>query len=593
MTVFHSGITDLVPSQLRADWTSQGYYPNKSVFHQFKEKVSQHPSKAAVVSLQESISYQSLYDASLVLANHFRSLGIVEGDVVAYQLTNHWYACAIDLAASALGAIVSPFPPGRSKLDILSLLNRSRARMFIGLSHFAGESIEEMMTEIQPQLLSLRTLVKIQSSSSSGLINPPTERQTLDEQYPINHINTCQQPNWINFSALLKGEPISETNLPDINPNAPLRFLVSSGTESEPKLIAYSHNALTGGRGRFLKTIHEQTRHLSHHSIACPPSDNFCGLYLIPLGSAFGSTATFGALCYMGGTIALMERFNVHEALAIIDQLNPTHLLGVPTMFQKLMAEPALKSINKQSIQALISGGSVSDEETIRRCRKQFDCHFINLYGSADGVNCHNLPSDHPDTLLYSVGKPNPTICEFKIVNEAGESLASGEVGEIYTRGPISPMQYVNAPELDKRYRNDNGWVKTGDLGLIDQQGYLILSGRKKDIIIRGGANISPVQIEKLATAHPHVLGALCLPVPDPIVGQRVCLCIMLQPKHSRVPLNEINQFLYKKGLEKNKLPEYLKYYRQFPLNPAGKVDKQLMSEQLNKLNAHRVERAI
>ncbi|WP_269437030.1 AMP-binding enzyme [Ralstonia syzygii] len=109
-------------------------------------------------------------------------------------------------------------------------------------------------------------------------------------------------------------------------------------------------------------------------------------------------------------------------------------------------------------------------------------------------------------------------------------------------------MQYVNAPELDARYRNPDGWVRTGDLGLIDSDGYLVLAGRKKDIIIRGGTNISPEQIESLVTGYPNVVSAACVPVPDPDLGQRVCLCLALRDGAERPPLSDINAYLRRQG---------------------------------------------
>jgi len=142
-------------------------------------------------------------------------------------------------------------------------------------------------------------------------------------------------------------------------------------------------------------------------------------------------------------------------------------------------------------------------------------------------------------------------------------------------------MQYVNAPELDAQYRDAEGWVRTGDLGWLDEAGYLILSGRKKDIIIRGGSNISTVQIEKLVTGHPDVVAAVCIPVPDADLGQRVCICLTLREGAALLSLAELTSYLREQGLEVNKLPEYLRYYRQLPLSPAGKIDKKILSNEL------------
>ncbi|WP_395502510.1 AMP-binding protein [Ectopseudomonas mendocina] len=536
----NTGIIDLVPMDVRNEWVRNGTYPNKSVFQLFRQHAERHPEKLAVLSPEASISYGELLERSLRLAAGLRAQGIVPGDVVAYQLTNSWRCCAIDLAAAALGAVVAPFPPGRGRLDIESLLRRCAARAVVVPDEFAGIDLCELIESLRPTLLSLRILI-VEGQARQG---------------------------WSVLDHLLDAEPLGREALPEVCPNSPVRLLVSSGTESEPKLVAYSHNALVGGRGRFLQRLHED-------------GESFRGMYLVPLGSSFGSTATFGSLSWLGGSIVVLPKFDVPTAIRAIETLRPTHVLGVPTMLQRIAADPLLAEVDTSSLVGLISGGSLIDEASVRRCVEAFGCGFISLYGSADGVNCHNTLDDPLEVVLRSVGRPNPSVCEIRIVDEQGAELPRGEIGEIKARGPLSPMQYVNAPELDARYRDAEGWVCTGDLGYIDRDGYLILAGRKKDIIIRGGQNISPVQIEMLATGHPDVVCAACVPVPDPDLGQRVCICVTLREGAARFSLAELTEYLRQQGLEVNKLPEYLRFYRALPLSPAGKVDKKVLAAEV------------
>ncbi|XLY89498.1 AMP-binding protein [Ectopseudomonas mendocina] len=536
----NTGIIDLVPMDVRNEWVRNGTYPNKSVFQLFRQHAERHPEKLAVLSPEASISYGELLERSLRLAAGLRAQGIVPGDVVAYQLTNSWRCCAIDLAAAALGAVVAPFPPGRGRLDIESLLRRCAARAVVVPDEFAGIDLCELIESLRPTLLSLRILI-VEGQARQG---------------------------WSALDRLLDAEPLGREAMPEVCPNSPVRLLVSSGTESEPKLVAYSHNALVGGRGRFLQRLHED-------------GESFRGMYLVPLGSSFGSTATFGSLSWLGGSIVVLPKFDVPTAIRAIETLRPTHVLGVPTMLQRIAADPLLAEVDTSSLVGLISGGSLIDEASVRRCVEAFGCGFISLYGSADGVNCHNTLDDPLEVVLRSVGRPNPSVCEIRIVDEQGVELSQGEIGEIKARGPLSPMQYVNAPELDARYRDAEGWVCTGDLGYIDRDGYLILAGRRKDIIIRGGQNISPVQIEMLATGHPDVVCVACVPVPDPDLGQRVCICVTLREGAARFSLAELTDYLRQQGLEVNKLPEYLRFYRALPLSPAGKVDKKVLAAEV------------
>lgn len=539
----NAGIIDLVPNEERARWRQDGTYPNQPVFSLFAAHAMAHPDKQAVLSPQGSVTYGELLTAALRLARGFRNAGIVAGDVVAYQLSNHWQSCAIDLAVAALGGIVAPFPPGRGKLDIQSLVRRCDARAVIVPEEYAGIALCELIESLRPTLLSLRLLI-VEGKPREG---------------------------WITLDAMLDNEPLNTDSLLNVCPDSPVRLLVSSGTESEPKLVAYSHNALVGGRGRFLQRV-------------VPKDEEFRGMYLVPLGSSFGSTATFGVMCWLGGSLVLLPKFDVTEAIKAIETFRPNFILGVPTMLLRIAADPALARAEKSSLRGLIVGGSLIDEATIRKCSNAFGCGFISLYGSADGVNCHNTLEDPIEVILNSVGKPNPKVCEIRIVSDSGEEMSQGNVGEIMARGPLSPMQYVNAPELDALYRDPQGWVRTGDLGYLNDSGNLVLSGRKKDIIIRGGANISPVQIESLTMAHPDVVTVACVPVSDADLGQRVCLCVTLREDAKKFSLKEITDFLRNKGLETNKLPEYLRFYRNLPLTPAGKVDKKAIADDVRVL---------
>lgn len=535
-----AGIIDLIPVELRREWTENGCYPNRSVYHMFRQHAQQHPDKSAVLSPTARISYAVLLDCALRLASSLSERGIVAGDMIAYQLPNSWHSCVIDLAAAALGAVVAPFPPGRGRLDIASLLKRCAARAIIVTPQYAGIDMCAIIESLRPTMLALRLLI-VDGGSRKG---------------------------WHTFDQLLQAQAMVHEDLPSVCPNHPARLLVSSGTAAEPKLVAYSHNALLGGRGRFLQRLHAD-------------GASFRGLYLVPLGSSFGASATAGVLSWLGGTLILLPQFEVAAAIAAIATLQPSHILGVPTMLQRMAAHPALAGIDTSSLVAIISGGAMIDQSSMRRCAAAFGCGCINLYGSADGVNCHQTLNEDAQTAQQSVGRPHAAVCAIKIVGAEGQEVAPGSIGEIVARGPMSPMQYANAPELDAQYRDRDGWVYTGDLGFIDAAGCLVLSGRKHDIIIRGGANISTAQIENLATSYPNVVCAACVPVPDADLGQRVCLCLTLIDDVERPALADLLEHLREQGLEINKLPEYLRFFRQFPLTPAGKIDKKRIAAEV------------
>ncbi len=326
-------------------------------------------------------------------------------------------------------------------------------------------------------------------------------------------------------------------------------------------MVLYSHNALTGGRGALMGSLRGEQQTLR-------------SLFLIPLGSSFGSNATPVTLARHGGTLLLQRRFDAAGALALIDEHQPTHVLGVGAMYQRLLAHERSRSIDTRSLRALVAGGSRIDSATVQACRTRFGCAFVNLYGSADGVACLTDPADTPQMTSESVGYPNPSVTTIRVVDEDGDALPVGQEGEILSRGPMSPLCYVNAPALDDRYRTATGWVRTGDRGRFDETGRLFVVGRLKEIIVRGGLNVSPVEIEQLLHLHPEVRQVACVGVADCDLGERVCACVV--PRDPQCPpcLEELTAFLEARGLERKKLPERLELLDDLPISPAGKVAK-------------------
>ena len=188
-------------------------------------------------------------------------------------------------------------------------------------------------------------------------------------------------------------------------------------------------------------------------------------------------------------------------------------------------------SVSARRSPALILGGAPLDEPTAAAAAQAFGCHVVNLYGSADGVNCHTgLDSTTPPTDDAGVVavRPDPRVAEIRIADtDTHAEVPDGGIGEIIARGPMTPLCYVGAPDLDARYRTPDGWVRTGDLGFLDEDGTLHIVGRLKDVVIRGGANISPAEVERELRSHPHIRDVVCVGVPDHLMGERLAACVV------------------------------------------------------------------
>ncbi|GGV83582.1 MULTISPECIES: AMP-binding protein [Streptomyces] len=535
---------DLLPAELRRAWALDGTCPDLDLYSLYRARQIADLHRTAVLDAKGKLCYTALDRKVRCLAAGLSGLGIRPGDVVGIQLPNGRNAVIADLALAALGAIALPFPVGRGEREAASLLRRAEAVAVIAPTEHRGNHHAADLLPLTSELPALRTVI----AAGPGTAPDGT----------------------VAFSALLRTDPKSFTAArPD--PDSAARILVSSGSEAEPKMVAYSHNALAGGRGNFLASL------IPDHQ---PPR---C-LFLVPLASAFGSNGTSVALARHGGTLILLDHFTPEAALDALAEHEPTHVLGVPTMIRMMLdriAEGHQPAFTPPT--AVIVGGSPLDEATAEEARRVFGCPVVNLYGSADGVNCHTGLGDQPlrgEGPGILAGHPDPRVADIRIAVPGTPDLQEapkGSVGEIVARGPMTPLCYVAAPALDARYRTADGWVRTGDLGLIEEDGNLRIVGRLKDVVIRGGANISPAEVEIELATHPLVRDVVCVGVPDPLMGERLAACVV--PRGEAPTLEELSAHLDARGLERRKHPERLLIVDQLPLTPAGKPDRALLRE--------------
>lgn len=527
---------DHVSADQRRAWAEAGYYPDRDLYSLFREHVRRAPQAPAVLDAKGTVTYAQLDRTARRLARGLAQQGVGPGDVVAVQLPNARLACAVDLAVAAVGGIVLPFPLGRGDRDAVSLLSRSEAVVVITVADHHGYPCAERIREHADALPSLRTVIV-----SGG---------------PPGGAAGCVPIEVLGVAAIA-----DEFVPPEVDPDGPARILVTSGSEAEPKMVLYSHNALTGGRGAMMAGLHRGA------------PGTMRNLFLVPLASAFGSSGTPVTLATLGGSLVLRPAFDAVATLRTIAETRPTHLLGVPTMLRMLLDCPEILDADLSSLQAAVLGGSTLDQDTARRAEKLLGCTVVSLYGSADGVSCNSGLGRYDGT----VGRPDPAVADIRIAGPDGIELPAGATGEVVARGPMSPMSYVNSPGLDRTQRTPDGWTRTGDLGTIDDQGRLRIVGRRKDVVIRGGLNISPAELESVLITHPEIRDVACVAVADPLYGERVCACVATS---AELTLADLTAHLAAAGMEPRKFPERLLRLPVLPLSAAGKVDRQALRAQ-------------
>lgn len=516
-------LRDLVPRALRRQWAREGLVPDRDVYRSFAAQVRIRPLQTAVSDEHGCLDYLSLDREVRRAATTLRAAGLGARDIIGIHLPNGRSAVIAELAVAALGAVSLPYPYGRGIRDSVSLLGRSRAAALI--------------TVARPELPALCPVF---------VFGPAPEGCVSLDAGPV---------------------PAEPWASPLLDPDGPARILVTSGSEAEPKMIAYSHNAFLGGRARYVGSLHVRTTE---------GDDPMRGLVLVPLSSSYGSLGVPVLLAALGGTLLTQPRFDPADALRIIAEKQPTHVFGVPTMLRRMTDLPTASTVDTSSVRAVVSSSAAFPPTLLPPCRKLLADKVITIYGSADGVNCHTARTGiGPDR---GTGIPDPAVAQIQILSPAGRPLPAGQDGEICALGPMTPLCYVAAPELDAAYRTA-GWVRTGDLGHLDRHGRLHVSGRLKQVVNRGGLNISPAEVERHLATHPDIADVACVPVPDPDLGERLAACITQRPGTTPLTLPALTRYLEEeRGLERRKLPEVLLRLPELPLGPTGKVCRHTLS---------------
>lgn len=522
-------VRDAVPREMRRAWVAQGWCPDVPLYEAFRRQAGRRPQAPAVRDVHGTVTFAELDAQARVLAGQLRAHGVRPGDIVGIRLPDSRAAFAADLAVAAAGAVALPWPAGTGAPVTRQILERAGARTVL-----AGPG------DLPPGAL-------------------PDGVQVLDPDAPEP---ACCVPDF---------RPVA------VDPDGPARILVSSGTEAAPKLVAYSHNALLGGRGTYVAGV------LSAPGVPAPAGARSADaarlrpLVLVPLASSFGSLGIV-ALVRCGACVQVPGRFEPARALRALSRWRATHAVAVPTMVRRMAALAPDPAEDLAALRAVVCSGAALPAAVRDTALERFGRPVVNVYGSSDGVNCWTVWTE-PGGDVRRAGRPDPRVTAIRVCGPGDRPLPAGTPGEIQARGPMSPLGYVGAPESDARYRTADGWVRTGDRGEIGADGVLRVHDRIKHVVIRGGWTISPAYVEEQVHAHPGVAEAVCVPVPDDDLGERICVCVVQHAGSEPIDTAGLRDWLTReRGLERRQLPDHVLRVEGFPLGPTGKVCRRTLA---------------
>ena len=358
--------------------------------------------------------------------------------------------------------------------------------------------------------------------------------------------------------------------LPEVAPTDVVQIQYTSGTTGFPKGAMLHHKGL----------VNEAT------FVAERAGFGDGGVYVnaMPMYHIGGGAVTsFGAWAKRG-TFVVLPGFDPAHVLEAFETYRGTHALLVPTMLIAVLDHPERGRRDLSSIQTIMSGAAAVPASLVRRTAAQLGCRFSILFGQTEthGVISQTRVTDAPDNQAGTVGQPLPQL-EVKIADLAtGDPVPVGENGEICCRGYQNMLGYYAQPEETAATIDDDGWLHMGDIGAMDERGYLTITGRAKDMIIRGGMNLYPAEIEGALTDHPAVETAAVIGVPDEVWGEQVGAVLRIRAGQGRPPITELTSFL-RRRIAPHKTPVYWAFRDELPLTPSGKIQKFVLREDLVK----------
>jgi fatty-acyl-CoA synthase len=485
----------------------------------------------AVFDLNSRITFTQIKSDADKLAAAFVGRGIKKADRIAVSVPNWYEIIVIYFAAAKIGAVLVPFNPKYKAHEVSHILRNSEPKALIATEEFEKNFGFKEAHYFVPQIITVRTKWK---------------------DFP-------------SYNDLLKDETgeISQENI-DVN-NDIFCILYTSGTTGVPKGVMVTHRSVV------------QSANVMGVELRC--SENDVLILPSPLFHIFGMAVNLFNAFFTNTRIILLEKFKPQEILSLIEQEKVTILNGVPTMFIKLLETQDFDSYDLSSLRTGVVGASPIPATKVKEIRDRLGINLCQSFGITETVSVTLTPYDDVEkNITETLGKPLPGV-KLKIVDDNRVSLPNGEKGEIAIHSFGTMKGYYGLPEQTNAVLDHEGWYYTGDLGMLDDQGNLKFIGRKKEMIIRGGFNIYPQEIEAVLSKHPKVVESAVVGLPDETLGEIVCAVVQLKSGKESSE-DEMKSYL-KEHVANYKVPTKIIFTDKFPVTASGKIQKLKLREEI------------
>ncbi|HBB1998635.1 TPA: medium-chain fatty-acid--CoA ligase [Escherichia coli] len=526
--------------QRRAAYRQQGLWGDASLADYWQQTACAMPDKIAVVDNHgASYTYSALDHAASCLANWMLAKGIESGDRIAFQLPGWCEFTVIYLACLKIGAVSVPLLPSWREAELVWVLNKCQAKMFFAPTLFKQTRPVDLILPLQNQLPQLQQIVgvdKLAPATSSLSLS-----QIIADNTPLTTAITTH------------GDELAAV-------------LFTSGTEGLPKGVMLTHNNILASERAYCARLN-----LTWQDVFMMPA---------PLGHATGFLHGVTAPFLIGARSVLLDIFTPDACLALLEQQRCTCMLGATPFVYDLLNVLEKQPADLSALRFFLCGGTTIPKKVARECQ-QLGIKLLSVYGSTESSPHAVVNLDDPLSRFMHTDGYAAAGVEIKVVDDARKTLPPGCEGEEASRGPNVFIGYFDEPELTARALDEEGWYYSGDLCRMDEAGYIKITGRKKDIIVRGGENISSREVEDILLQHPKIHDACVVAMPDERLGERSCAYVVLKAPHHSLSLEEVVAFFSRKRVAKYKYPEHIVVIEKLPRTASGKIQKFLLRKDI------------
>ncbi|EAC1373500.1 cyclohexanecarboxylate-CoA ligase [Escherichia coli] len=526
--------------QRRAAYRQQGLWGDASLADYWQQTARAMPDKIAVVDNHGvSYTYSALDHAASCLANWMLAKGIESGDRIAFQLPGWCEFTVIYLACLKIGAVSVPLLPSWREAELVWVLNKCQAKMFFAPTLFKQTRPVDLILPLQNQLPQLQQIVgvdKLAPATSSLSLS-----QIIADNTPLTTAITTH------------GDELAAV-------------LFTSGTEGLPKGVMLTHNNILASERAYCARLN-----LTWQDVFMMPA---------PLGHATGFLHGVTAPFLIGARSVLLDIFTPDACLALLEQQRCTCMLGATPFVYDLLNLLEKQPADLSALRFFLCGGTTIPKKVARECQQR-GIKLLSVYGSTESSPHAVVNLDDPLSRFMHTDGYAAAGVEIKVVDDARKTLPPGCEGEEASRGPNVFMGYFDEPELTARALDEEGWYYSGDLCRMDEAGYIKITGRKKDIIVRGGENISSREVEDILLQHPKIHDACVVAMPDERLGERSCAYVVLKAPHHSLSLEEVVAFFSRKRVAKYKYPEHIVVIEKLPRTASGKIQKFLLRKDI------------